>query len=105
MRCHPLFNWLFQHSSTLHLSECLLQSPWRDRHFELTYEQTISGYYVPHHSLVSLTVDVRSWTTLQVLLHHLPRLEHLGKRNVHALLDTVFDRFCRCASGRADHHR
>ena len=78
----PLFNWLFLHSPIIHLAECHLRSPWLHRHFELSYNQTITAGYSPHHSLVSLTIDVRNWTTLQVVLHYLPQLEHLGKRNV-----------------------
>ena len=82
----PLFNWLFLYSPTSHLTGCQVRCPWRYHHFELTYAQTLAAGYSPHHSLVSLTIDVRNWTTLQVLLHYLPRLEHLGKRDITSLL-------------------
>ena len=81
----PLFNWLFVHSPTIHLVECRLRSPWVDRHSELSYDQTIAAGYAPHQWLVSLAVDVRNWSTLQVVLHYLPRLEHLGKRHFNSV--------------------
>ena len=98
----PLFNWLFQYSPSVHLAECHLRSPWLHRHFELSYDQTIAAGYSPHQSLVSLTIDVRNWTTLQVLLHYLPRLEHLGTRHATHLLSFCLRWLCRCSSRRAN---
>ncbi len=34
--------------------------------------------YVPHPSLIYLTINILNLNTLYVLLHYLPQLEHLG---------------------------
>ncbi|CAM2727235.1 unnamed protein product [Rotaria socialis] len=45
--------------------------------FELKYEHTIMNAYVPHRSLISITIRVLNLTTLHVLLHYLSHLEYL----------------------------
>ncbi|CAF0813267.1 unnamed protein product [Adineta steineri] len=70
-----LFNWLFRCSASL-VSYKLRAPPCEDG-FELQYEYTLINNYTPHCSLISLTINILNLTTLYVLLHYLPQLEHL----------------------------
>jgi hypothetical protein len=72
------FDWLFRCSINL-ISYKLKTLP-DENAFELKYEHTIINAYVPHHSLIYLTINVFNLTTLYVLLHYLPQLEHLGNQ-------------------------
>ena len=98
----PLFNWLFLHSPNIHLTECQLQSPFGGHRFELTFCQTIAACYSPHHSLAFLTIDVRNWSTLHVLLHYLPRLKELGESKIRSTSFILSSFVCRCSSRQAD---
>ncbi|CAF2140704.1 unnamed protein product [Rotaria magnacalcarata] len=69
------FDWLFRFS--MNLSNYKLQTPDCEEGFELKYEHTIMNAYVPHRSLISLTISVLNLNTLHVLLHYLPQLEYL----------------------------
>jgi len=73
------FDWLFRCS--LNLLDYQLIIPSCENGFELTYEHTIIHGYVPHHSLINLKINILNLSTLYVLLHYLPQLEHLGRRN------------------------
>ncbi|CAF2990954.1 unnamed protein product [Rotaria sp. Silwood2] len=71
------FDWLFQYS--VDLVSYQLRTPPCENGFELTYEHTTIHNYVPHRSLVHLTINILNLTTLYVLLHYLPQLEYLGQ--------------------------
>lgn len=47
--------------------------------FELTYEDALNNNYISHDSLISLHISAVDLSTLTVLLHYLPQLQHLGK--------------------------
>jgi hypothetical protein len=70
------FDWLFRCS--INLNSYTLTNPAAQSCFELTYEHTIISGYVPHHSLTYLEIDILNLTTLRLLLHYLPQLQHLG---------------------------
>ncbi|CAF2413171.1 unnamed protein product [Rotaria sp. Silwood2] len=70
------FDWLFRCS--INLINYKLQTPQCGEGFELKYKHTIVNSYVPHHSLISLTISILNLRTLHVLLHYLPQLEYLG---------------------------
>ncbi|CAF5179070.1 unnamed protein product, partial [Rotaria magnacalcarata] len=46
--------------------------------FEIKHEHTIVNGYVPHRSLINLKTSIANLTILHILLHYLPRLQHLG---------------------------
>ncbi|CAF5067150.1 unnamed protein product, partial [Rotaria magnacalcarata] len=46
--------------------------------FELKYEHKLVNGYVPHRSLINLKTSIANLTSLHILLHYLPRLQHLG---------------------------
>ncbi|CAF4321628.1 unnamed protein product, partial [Rotaria magnacalcarata] len=43
---------------------------------KLKYEHTLVNGYVPHRSLINLKISIVNLTTLHILLHYLPRLQH-----------------------------
>ncbi|CAM4831844.1 unnamed protein product, partial [Rotaria magnacalcarata] len=45
--------------------------------FELKYEHKLVNGYVPHRSLINLKTSIANLTSLHILLHYLPRLQHL----------------------------
>jgi hypothetical protein len=73
------FDWLFRDS--LNLVSYKLQTPPCENGFELKYEHTVMNAYVPHSSLIYLTINILNLNTLYVLLHYLPQLEHLGNES------------------------
>ena len=70
------FNWLFRCSR--HLISYNLETPPDEKGFELVYDDTLINDYIPHPTLIRLRIDVINLNTLNVLLHYLPQLEHLG---------------------------
>ena len=70
------FNWLFRRSRNL--ISYNLQTPPFENGFELQYEDTLINGYVPHPFLTSLIINVVNLNTLDVLIHYLPQLKHLG---------------------------
>ncbi|CAF3640203.1 unnamed protein product [Rotaria socialis] len=65
---------IFPQLASLVVFQSLLTS---EEGFELKYEHTIMNAYVPHCSLISITINVPNLTTLHVLLHYLPQLEYV----------------------------
>jgi hypothetical protein len=70
------FNWLFRHS--FNLTHFQLQTIPDESGFELKYEDTLINAYVSHQFLIELKIQILDMSTLDVLLHYLPQLEHLG---------------------------
>ncbi|CAF1234076.1 unnamed protein product [Adineta ricciae] len=71
----PFFDWLFRCSTNL--AHYRLQISQLDDGFQLTYEHTINQNYIPHYSLAYLKIDILDLNTFYVLIHYLPKLEHL----------------------------
>ncbi|CAF2079965.1 unnamed protein product [Rotaria magnacalcarata] len=69
------FDWLFRCSINLHSFR--LENPFGENGFELTYEHTVLNVYRPHQSLTSLTINILNFSTLDILLHYLLKLEYL----------------------------
>jgi hypothetical protein len=72
------FDWLFRCS--INLNNYRLESPLEENGFELTYQHTLINNYLPHQSLTYLTINVLNLSTLDILLHYLPKLQYLGKK-------------------------
>ena len=75
---NAFFDWLFR--SSTNLVNYKLQSPSDTNGFELKYEHATLNTYIPHSSLIYLTINILNLSTLHILLHYLPQLEHLGKQ-------------------------
>jgi hypothetical protein len=69
------FDWLFRCSRNLNSYQLITHIS--QTGFELTYEHTLINGYT-HHSLISLQINVVNFLTLNILLHYLPQLQHLG---------------------------
>ncbi|CAF4084801.1 unnamed protein product, partial [Adineta steineri] len=69
------FDWLFRRS--INLVSYKLSTPPCENGFELKYEHTLINTYVPHSSLIYLTINILNLSTLHTLLHYLPQLEYL----------------------------
>jgi hypothetical protein len=74
------FDWLFRCS--VNLVSYQLTTPPCENGFELMYEHTVIHDYVPHRSLVYLKINILNLSTLYVLLHYLPQIEHLGNNQL-----------------------
>ncbi|CAF1643777.1 unnamed protein product [Rotaria magnacalcarata] len=72
----PFFDWLFQCSYNLNSYQ--LTTRIGQIGFELKYEHILVNGYVPHRSLINLKISITNLTTLHILLHYLPQLQHLG---------------------------
>jgi hypothetical protein len=75
-QARSFFDWLFRCS--VNLNSFTATNATVDNGFELTYEHTIIGGYVSHQSITYLRMNVLNITTLRVLFHYLPQLQHLG---------------------------
>ncbi|CAF4361754.1 unnamed protein product, partial [Rotaria magnacalcarata] len=71
----PFFDWLFQCSYNLNSYQ--LTTRIGQIGFEIKHEHTIVNGYVPHRSLINLKISIVNLTILHILLHYLPRLQHL----------------------------
>ena len=74
-------DWLFQCSRNLHSFQYATHGSFSC--FQLTYEDTLNNNYISHASLLSLHVSIVDFPTLNVLLHYLPKLQHLCKCILH----------------------
>ena len=90
------FNWLFRCSR--HLISYNLETPPCENGFELKYDDTLINDYIPHPTLIRLRINVINLNTLNVLLHYLPQLEHLGNRTtfdgLKAILMIILSKMC-----------
>ncbi|CAF1368399.1 unnamed protein product [Adineta ricciae] len=69
------FDWLFRYSTNL--VNYKLQTAPDTNGFELKYDHATLNTYIPHSSLINLTIHILNLSTLHILLHYLPQLEHL----------------------------
>lgn len=71
------FDWLFQCSPQL--TTFRFDNTLYDQGFELTYQHTFVSDYRPHQCLTSLTVNLLNLSSLNTLLHYVPKLQYLCK--------------------------